>query len=679
MVLCALAPSVLLLIAARILQAAGAAMFIANSSPISMAVFPPSQRGRVLGIQATTVYLGLAIGAPLGGFLADQFGWQSVFLIPIPFAAIALLVSWQALRVESPPSRRERFDLVGAGVYLVGLIVVLLALNRGRSWGWTSELTIGCLVLGAMLLTAFVIHERRTPSPMLNLSLFSQRAFTAPVISSMLNYAAAAGTIFILPFALIQGRGLSPSQVGLVLTSQPIVMAVMASVSGALSDKIGSRIPATVGMSVLALGLFLLSWIDLSTPLPLISAGLAVVGLGIGLFTSPNNSAVLGAVGPERRGVASGILSTARTLGNVLGIGATGAVYATVLADHRRRRSGQHRPGDGLRPALRQLPCADRRDHVGHPPEPLAARPVEGGPTPPLRCAARTSAAPTRCGRGEPMGAASDGSWAPQATGAGRRKRREQGAASDGSRAPQATPLPGLPLSTEMGRGLGWGQAQGASISKRRNWLICGGSNALKLSSDITIRLCLPFGRRGPSASASRLSALMPSAPMFASSVLLRRSPGVRRRQRLDVTDVGGVRQHDAVDVDVVADAGGEAPLHGQQVVLRQEVTDPDQRRRRRCRRTDRPGWAWRTSSRRGRRTRAVARPSAPYSSMRSIRTLVPARSVAIGPSWASASSFARNRVSWTASAPSPRIRGWSGRPVATRGRPSGPVSVTVM
>jgi MFS family permease len=182
------------------------------------------------------------------------------------------------------------------------------------------------------MLAAFIFHERRTPSPMLNLSLFAQRAFTAPVISSMMNYSASTTTTFLLPFALIQGRDLSPGQVGLVLTWQPIVMAVMASLSGALSDRIGSRIPATVGMVLLSCGLFLLSRMDLDTPLPWLSASLAVVGLGVGLFTSPNNSAVLGAVGPERRGVASGILSTARTLGNVLGIGLSGAVYATTLA-----------------------------------------------------------------------------------------------------------------------------------------------------------------------------------------------------------------------------------------------------------------------------------------------------------------------------------------------------------
>ena len=143
-------------------------------------------------------------------------------------------------------------------------------------------------------------------------------------------------TFFLVPFYLIQGRGMSPTQAGLVLTTQPIVMALTASFSGALSDRVGSRVPATLGMAVLAAGLLLLSRAGEATPLVYVTGALAIVGLGIGLFTSPNSSAVMGAVPSERRGVASGILATARTLGNVLGIGVAGAIFNTVLAgaDH---------------------------------------------------------------------------------------------------------------------------------------------------------------------------------------------------------------------------------------------------------------------------------------------------------------------------------------------------------
>jgi MFS family permease len=148
----------------------------------------------------------------------------------------------------------------------------------------------------------------------------------------MLNYAATVSTTFLLPFAMIQGRQLSPAQTGLVLMCQPIVMAITASFAGALSDKIGSRIPATLGMATLAVGLFLLSRLVPTVPIPMIAATLVITGLGIGLFTSPNNSAVMGAVPQRRRGVASGVLSTSRTLGNLLGIGLAGAIFETVLA-----------------------------------------------------------------------------------------------------------------------------------------------------------------------------------------------------------------------------------------------------------------------------------------------------------------------------------------------------------
>ena len=173
--------------------------------------------------------------------------------------------------------------------------------------------------------------ELRVPNPMLDLRLFARRTFSAPVVSALLSYGASITTSFLLPLALIQGRGMSPAQAGLILTSQPIVMALTASISGSLSDRIGSRAPATIGMAVLALGLLLLSRVDVSTPIPFIVTVLLVTGPGIGLFTSPNNSAVLGAVPSQRRGVANGILGTARTLGMLLGIALAGAVYATSL------------------------------------------------------------------------------------------------------------------------------------------------------------------------------------------------------------------------------------------------------------------------------------------------------------------------------------------------------------
>jgi EmrB/QacA subfamily drug resistance transporter len=330
--LCGAAPSTPFLVAARALQAVGASMVVSNMAAIMTRIFPPEQRGRALGTQATTVYLGVATGAPLGGWLTGVLGWRSVFYVNIPFGLLALFLAWRVIKGDPTENRRETFDFLGAAVYAAGLVALLLGLNQGTAWGWTSPLTLGCLVLGLLILATWVVLELRMANPMLDLRLFKQRTFSTPVISSMLNYGSMVSTTFLLPFALIQGRQLTPAQTGLVLMCQPIVMAITASFSGALSDKIGSRIPATAGMVILSLGLFLLSRLVPVVPVPMIAATLVVTGLGIGLFTSPNNSAVMGAVPQRRRGVASGVSSTARTLGNLLGIGLAGAVFSTVLA-----------------------------------------------------------------------------------------------------------------------------------------------------------------------------------------------------------------------------------------------------------------------------------------------------------------------------------------------------------
>lgn len=329
--LCGLAPSTMFMVAARALQAVGASMMIANLAAILTSVFPPEQRGRAVGIQATIVYVGLATGAPLGGWLTDALGWRSIFYVNVPLGIIALLLGSRVTVPRRTDGRREPFDLAGAAVFVLGLSLLLLGLNQGHAWGWTSAAVVGSLLVGVVLLAAWVVVELRTPSPMLDLRLFARPTFSAPVVSTLLSYGASISTSFLLPFALILGRDLSPAQAGLVLTAQPIVMAVTASISGALSDRIGTRIPATGGMVALAVGLFLLSQVTISTPIPLIVGMLLLTGLGIGLFTSPNNSAVLGSVSVQQRGVANGILGTARTLGMLLGIALAGAVYATML------------------------------------------------------------------------------------------------------------------------------------------------------------------------------------------------------------------------------------------------------------------------------------------------------------------------------------------------------------
>jgi len=330
--LCGLAPRVEVLIVARAVQALGAAMLFANSPAILTGSFPASERGRALGLQGTMTYLGLTAGPSLGGWLATVFGWRAVFFINVPVGLVALLIGWRSIPYDTPSGRRERFDLLGAFIFLLGLSGLLLALNQGYAWGWRSPLTLGLLAAATLLLAVFLLVEWRVPSPMLDLSLFRRRAFSAATASAVLNYVCAYCMLFLLPFALIQGRGLNPSQAGLVLTAQPLVMAIAAPLSGTLSDRVGTRLPGTLGMLVLSAGLFLVSRLGPSAPLSSVALGLAVVGLGSGLFTSPNNSALMGAAPRHRQGIAGGVLALARNVGMALGVGLAGAVFTTVLA-----------------------------------------------------------------------------------------------------------------------------------------------------------------------------------------------------------------------------------------------------------------------------------------------------------------------------------------------------------
>ncbi len=330
--LCGLSPTAGMLIASRALQALGAAMLFSNAPAILTKNFPAAQRGQALGMQATMTYLGLTVGPSLGGWLTQQFGWHAVFFINVPVGLLALGLSLRFVPRDIPGQVVEKFDFAGALTFTAGLVALLLGLNQGSEWGWTSPLILALLALAAVLLGVFIWIERRVPYPMLDLSLFRRRLFSAAAASALLNYICLYSLVFLLPFYLMQGRGLDPGQAGLLLTAQPLVMALAAPLSGTLSDRIGSRVPGTLGMAILAGGLFLLSRLGANSSLNEVVLGLAIVGLGIGIFVSPNNSALMGAAPGHRQGIASGVLASARNVGMVLGVGLSGAIFTTVQA-----------------------------------------------------------------------------------------------------------------------------------------------------------------------------------------------------------------------------------------------------------------------------------------------------------------------------------------------------------
>jgi EmrB/QacA subfamily drug resistance transporter len=330
-VLCGLSPSVHVLILFRGIQAFGAAMLAANSPAILTKSFPATQRGQALGMQATMTYLGLVVGPSLGGWLAEFFSWRAVFYINLPVGLLALALSLKFILPDKLKSQTESFDIWGALVFMAGLVALLLGLNQGYAIGWTSPIILGLLGASVALLTAFVIIEKRIPYPMLDLSLFLNRTFSSTTVSAVLNYITVYVIIFLLPFYMIQGRGFSPSQTGLMLTTQSIVMAIVAPISGTLSDRIGTRIPAVSGMALLAIGTFTLSTLGPATELSQIILSLAICGLGIGIFISPNNSALMGSAPRYRQGIAAGTMATARSVGMVLGVGLAGAILTTQL------------------------------------------------------------------------------------------------------------------------------------------------------------------------------------------------------------------------------------------------------------------------------------------------------------------------------------------------------------
>ena len=332
-VLAGLSPSVGWLIGLRVFQALGAAMVFALGFAIITEAFPPAQRGRALGIGGAIVSVGIVIGPTLGGFLIDSLGWRWIFFVNLP---IGIVGTWTAARFvpNIPPPGGERFDFVGAGVFFTALLSLMLGLTFGQLRGFADGLVLGLLGFGLAALAAFIAIERRVEQPMLDLSMFRNRLLSVNLFTGWASFAAIAGLLVLLPFYLENVLGYSPREVGLLLASAPLALGLAAPVSGSLSDRVGPRPVTVAGLAVLLCGYLLMLTLDLETSALHYLLVLFPVGLGMGIFQSPNNSAIMGSVPQQRLGVTSGLLTITRITGQLSGISILGAVWAARVGAH---------------------------------------------------------------------------------------------------------------------------------------------------------------------------------------------------------------------------------------------------------------------------------------------------------------------------------------------------------
>lgn len=329
--ICGASFSLGMLIAARALQGLGGALIMAVSPAILTSAFPASERGRALGMNAVFVALGTSVGPTLGGIITANFTWRWIFYVNVPLGIIGIIAT---LRILKEPRRsgqeRGRFDPLGAILLAIGLVCLTLGLSFGQEWGWGSPLLIGTMVVSACAFVALGIVEQRVKDPIIDFSLLHNRVFLSANVSLVLNFLALFAVSFMLPFYLEELRGYSVIEAGLLLTPLPLTIAVIAPISGALADRIGSRWLAAGGLLIACIGLAFISQLNAQSSLWDIIWRLVLTGAGQAMFQSPNNSALMGAAPRSRQGVAAGFLATGRVVGQSISVALAGAIFASL-------------------------------------------------------------------------------------------------------------------------------------------------------------------------------------------------------------------------------------------------------------------------------------------------------------------------------------------------------------
>lgn len=329
---CGAAVNLPMLITSRVLQAAGAAMLQANSVAIITATVPASVRGRAIGFQGSAQAIGLSLGPAIGGGLIALFGWRAIFYVNVPVGLMGTIMAAMILPKDKLVGKKTTFDWWGTLFMTPFLVLVMMALTEGNVWGWGSPRILGMFAGALVFLVAFIGRELKFRAPLVDLRLFKIPVFSIGNFTGLLSYLAMFGVLFLMPFYLERVLSFDSAVSGLILTAVPLGMTVVAPKAGALADRYGPRILTTGGMVLTALAIVGVAFtVAIHVDLVLLVAELILVGAGLGVFTPPNNSSVMGSLPSARLGVGGGILNMARSLGMAMGTAISGTIMAVFL------------------------------------------------------------------------------------------------------------------------------------------------------------------------------------------------------------------------------------------------------------------------------------------------------------------------------------------------------------
>ena len=326
--ICALMQHFLSFIFVRFLQGVSMSMIFGTSMALLVSCYDARKRGKILGMSVSFVYAGVSLGPFIGGFITDYLGWRMIFWL----TGIVLLVNlilMMKVKLDWYGAKGQKFDFIGSFIYMVMIVLFLYGLSD-----WTRhEIVHYFPIVAFVLFLVFIWEQNKSSSPLVKLSLFKNTVFAMSNLAALIHYSATFAIGFMVSLYLQIVRGMDAFTAGSFLLIQPCLMAIVSPKAGALSDKFSPRIIASFGMGIMMIGLFLFSFLSGTTSFYLIGINLAFIGIGFGLFSSPNNNAIMGAVKAEFYGIASSIVAVMRLIGQAVSMAIVTLILSIYTAD----------------------------------------------------------------------------------------------------------------------------------------------------------------------------------------------------------------------------------------------------------------------------------------------------------------------------------------------------------